>query len=58
MTARCALYECPESFLMCIENWKCVALAVSEIIAIGGLVGVVNPNSGEAEVVGVADGDI
>jgi len=37
---------------MCIENLKCVALAVPEIIAIGVLVGVVNPNLGEKEVVG------
>jgi len=37
---------------MCIENLKCVALAVSEIIAIGVLVGVVNPNLVEEEVVG------
>jgi len=37
---------------MCIENLKCVALAVPEIIAIGVLVGVVNPNLGEEEVVG------
>ena len=43
---------------MCIENLKCVALAVPEIIAIGVLVGVVNPNLGEEEVVGVADGTI
>jgi len=37
---------------MCIENLKCVTLAVPEIIAIGVLVGVVNPNLGEGEVVG------
>jgi len=37
---------------MCIENLKCVAFAVHEIIAIGVLVGVVNPNLGEEEVVG------
>ena len=36
---------------MCIENLKCVALAVPEIIVIGVLVGVVNPNLGEEEVV-------
>jgi len=36
---------------MCIENLKCIALAVPEIIVIGVLVGVVNPNLGE-EVVG------
>jgi len=43
---------------MCIENLKCVALAVPEIIAIGVLVGVVNPNLGEEEVVGVVDGTV
>jgi len=43
---------------MCIENLKCVALAVPEIINIGVLVGVVNTNLGEEEVVGVADGTI
>jgi len=32
---------------MCIENVKCVALAIPKIIAIGDLVGVVNPNLGE-----------
>ena len=32
---------------MCIENLKCVALAVPEIIAIEVLVGGVNPNLGE-----------
>jgi len=37
---------------MCIENLKCIAFAVCEIIAIGVLVGVVNPNLGEEEVVG------
>jgi len=37
---------------MCIENLKCVALAVLEITAIGVLVGVVNPNLGEEKVVG------
>jgi len=36
---------------MGIENVKCVALAVPGIIAIGVLVGVVNPNLGEEEVV-------
>jgi len=36
---------------MCIENLKCVALAIPEIIVIGVLVGVVNPNLGEEEVV-------
>jgi len=41
----CPIYECPESFLMCIENLKCVALAIPEIIAIGVMVGrVVNHN--------------
>jgi len=35
---------------MCIENLKCAALAVPEIIAMGVLV--VNPNLGEEEVVG------
>jgi len=43
---------------MCIENLKCVALAVPEIIAIGVLVGVVKPNLGEEEAIGVADGTI
>jgi len=44
---------------MCIENLKCVALAVSEIIAIGVLVGSCEPyNIGEEEVIGVADGTI
>ena len=43
---------------MCIENLKCVALAVPEIIAIGVLVGVVNTNLGEEEVIGVEDGTI
>jgi len=37
---------------MCIENLKCVTLAVLEIIAVGVLVGVVSPNLGEEEVVG------
>jgi len=37
---------------MYIENLKCVALAIPEIIAIGVLSGVVNPNLGEEEVVG------
>ena len=37
---------------MYIENLKCVALAVPVIIAIGVLLGVVNPNLGEEEVVG------
>ena len=37
---------------MCIVNLKCVALAVPELITIGVLVGVVNPNLGEEEVVG------
>jgi len=32
---------------MCIENLKCIALAVPKIIAIGVLVGVVNPNQGK-----------
>jgi len=35
---------------MCIENLKCIALSVPEIIAIGVLVGVVNPNLEEEEV--------
>ena len=52
------IYECPESFRMCIENLKCVTLAVPQIIAIGVLVGVVNPNLKEEEVVGVTDGTI
>ena len=43
---------------MCIENLKCIALAVPEIIAIKVLVGVVNPNLGEGEVVRVTDGTI
>jgi len=38
------IYECPESFWMCIENLKCIAVAVHETIAIGVLVVVVNPN--------------
>ena len=49
------IYEFPESFWMCIENLKCVALAVPEIIAIAVLVGgcgLVNPNPVEEEVVG------
>ena len=37
---------------MCIENLKCVALAVPEIIGIGVLVWVVNHNLWEEEVVG------
>ena len=37
---------------MCTQNLKCIALAVPEITAIGVLVGVVNPNLGEEEVVG------
>jgi len=37
---------------MCVDNLKCVALAVPEIIATGVLVGVVNPNLGEEEVEG------
>jgi len=48
----CFIYDCPESFGMCIENLKCVALAVPEIIAIGVLVGVVNPNLGEEKIIG------
>jgi len=32
---------------MCIENLKCVALAIPEIIAIGVLVGGCEPNLGE-----------
>ena len=38
---------------MCVENLKCVALAIPDIIVIGVLVGVVNPNLGEEEDVGV-----
>jgi len=41
------IYECPESFSMCIENLKCVALALPVIIAIGVLVGGCEPNLGE-----------
>jgi len=54
------IYEYPESFRMCIENLKCVVLAVPEIIAIGILVGGCEPynNLGEGEVVGVSDGTI
>ena len=52
MTSRYALCECPESFWMCMENLKSVALAFPEIIVIGVLVGVVNPNLGEEEVLG------
>jgi len=37
------VYECPESFWMCIENLKCVSLAVPEIIAIRVLVGGCEP---------------
>ena len=37
---------------MCIKNLKCVALAVPEIIAIGLLLGVVDPSLGEEEVIG------
>jgi len=37
---------------MCIENLMCIALGVPETIAIGVLVGVVNPNLGEEAVVG------
>jgi len=37
---------------MCIENLKCIVLAVPEIIAIEVLAGVVNPDLGEEEVVG------
>ena len=36
---------------MCIENLKCVALAIPDIIAIGFLVRVVKPNLEEEEVV-------
>jgi len=43
---------------MCIENLKCVALAVPEIITIGVLVGVVNSNLKEEEVVGSREGTI
>jgi len=34
---------------MCVENLKCVALSVPEIIAIGVFFGVVNPNLGEED---------
>ena len=37
---------------MCIENLKCIALAIPEIIKMGVLVGIVNLNLGEEEVVG------
>jgi len=37
---------------MCIENLKYIALAIPEIIAIRVLVGAVNLNLGEEEVVG------
>jgi len=37
------IYECPERFWMCIENLKCVALAVPGIIVIGVLVGGCEP---------------
>jgi len=43
---------------MCIENLKCIALAVPEIIAIGVLLGGCDRNVGEEEVVGVVDGTI
>jgi len=43
---------------MCIENLKYVALAVPVIIAIGVLVGGCEPDLGEEEIVGVADGTI
>jgi len=52
------IYDCPESFWMCIENLKYVALAVPVIIAIGVLVGGCEPDLGEEEIVGVADGTI
>jgi len=40
------------------RNLKCVALAVPVIIAIGVLVGIVDPNLGEEKVVEVAVGTI
>jgi len=55
----CLIYECPESFLDFLTTpMDTFPLAVPEIIAIGLLVRVVNPNLGEEEVVGVADGTI
>jgi len=48
-------YECPESFQMCIENLKCIAVAVPELEAIEVLVGVVYLNLGVEEVVWGAD---
>ena len=44
-------YECPESFQMCIENLKCIAVAVPELEAIEVLVGVVYLNLGVEAVV-------
>jgi len=53
MTALCALYMSALKVFECAQkNLKCVALAVPETIAIGVLVGVINPNLGEEEVVG------
>jgi len=52
------IFECIESFWTSIENLKWVALAFPEIIVIAVLVGVVNPNLGEEEIVGVPDGTI
>ena len=37
---------------MCIENLKCVALTIPEIIAIEFWLGVVNPNLVQEEVIG------
>ena len=39
------IHECPESFLMCIENLKCVALTIPEITATGVLVEGCEPQS-------------
>ena len=44
------VYECPESFSNVHRKFE-IALAVPEIIAIGGLVGVVKHNLGEEEVI-------
>jgi len=54
----CLIYECPESFRMYIENLKCIALAIPEIIAIRVLVRVVNANVGEEDIGGITDGTI
>jgi len=40
---------------MCMQNLKFITLTVPEIIAIGVLGGVANPNHGEVEAVGVRD---